>query len=73
MGFAFNLIFYKAANEWVALRLILGAPLVPSIFLMIGLWFCPESPRYYMRKSTRYDPQKAYDILRGLRKTEVRN
>ncbi|XXG95821.1 hypothetical protein Hte_002092 [Hypoxylon texense] len=71
VGFAFNLIFSKAADDRLALRLILGAPLVPSIFLMIGLWFCPESPRYYMRKSTRYDPQKAYDILRRLRKTEL--
>ncbi|KAI0173450.1 hypothetical protein GGR52DRAFT_571961 [Hypoxylon sp. FL1284] len=71
IGFAFNLIFYSTKNDWLAFQLILGAPFVPSIFLMVGLWFCPESPRYYMRKSARYNPQKAYDILRRLRKTEL--
>ncbi|KAI1374386.1 hypothetical protein F4677DRAFT_447380 [Hypoxylon crocopeplum] len=72
MGFAFNLAFYKASSNKLSLQLILGAPFVPSIFLMIGLWFCPESPRYYMRqKTSSYSPQKAYDVLRRLRKTEL--
>ncbi|KAI1387894.1 uncharacterized protein F4822DRAFT_295310 [Hypoxylon trugodes] len=72
MGFAFNLIFYTAHNDPLIVKLILGAPLVPSIFLMIGLWFCPESPRYYMRRRTSsYDPAKAYDVLLRLRQTEL--
>ncbi|KAI1768649.1 hypothetical protein GGR53DRAFT_531862 [Hypoxylon sp. FL1150] len=70
MGFAFNLIVSNIRNDKLVLQLILGAPLVPSIFLMIGLCFCPESPRYYMRRSID-NPQKAYDILRKLRKTEL--
>lgn len=72
IGFAFNLIFYTAGNDKLSLQLMLGAPLVPSIFLMIGLYFCPESPRYYMRRRTaNYNPEKAYNILRRLRKTEL--
>ncbi|OTA89268.1 hypothetical protein M434DRAFT_79571 [Hypoxylon sp. CO27-5] len=72
MGFAFNLAFYKASSRRLSLQLILGAPFVPSIFLMIGLCFCPESPRYYMRRGTSsYNPQKAYKVLRRLRRTEL--
>ncbi|KAI2628465.1 hypothetical protein GGR54DRAFT_345421 [Hypoxylon sp. NC1633] len=72
IGFAFNLIFYNASSDKLSLQLILGAPFVPSIFLMIGLWFCPESPRYYMRQRTSsYNPQKAYDVLIRLRKTRL--
>ncbi|KAI1472691.1 uncharacterized protein F4812DRAFT_21467 [Daldinia caldariorum] len=72
VGFAFNLIFYTANDAKRSLQLILGAPFVPSTFLMIALWFCPESPRYYMRQRTSsYDPQKAYNILLRLRKTKL--
>ncbi|KAI1410458.1 MFS general substrate transporter [Hypoxylon sp. FL1857] len=72
MGFAFNLAFYKASSNKLSLQLILGAPLVPSIFLMIGLCFCPESPRYYMRRGTSsYNPQKAFKVLLRLRQTEL--
>ena len=46
MGFAFNLIFFTAQNEYLTLGLILGAPAVPALMLLVSLWFCPESPRY---------------------------
>ncbi|KAI0378902.1 hypothetical protein F5Y04DRAFT_136548 [Hypomontagnella monticulosa] len=73
IGFAFNLIFYNTGGDkLLTLRLTLGAPFVPSIFLMIGLYFCPESPRYYMRRKTSsYNPQKAYEVLLRLRKTKL--
>ncbi|KAI3321109.1 hypothetical protein HD806DRAFT_546901 [Xylariaceae sp. AK1471] len=74
IGFAFNLIFYTAKDDsgWTTLRLILGAPFVPSIFLLISLYFCPESPRYYMRgRSAHFDPKKAYGILIRLRREEL--
>ncbi|CAJ2504792.1 Uu.00g121860.m01.CDS01 [Anthostomella pinea] len=72
MGFAFNLIFYTANNHKLSLQLILGAPMVPCIFLLVGLWFCPESPRYYMRRRSRsFNPSKAYHVLLKLRKTEL--
>ncbi|KAI0888075.1 uncharacterized protein GGS22DRAFT_197936 [Annulohypoxylon maeteangense] len=72
MGFAFNLIFYTTGNSKLTVQLILGSPCVPAVFLLIGLYFCPESPRYYMRQRTSsYNPQKAYEILLKLRKTEL--
>jgi hypothetical protein len=72
MGFVFNLIFAQAENDERTLSLILGAPFVPALFLLVGLYFCPESPRYYMRRrSSSFNPPKAYEILRQLRNTEV--
>ncbi|KAI0799267.1 sugar transporter-domain-containing protein [Xylaria sp. FL0064] len=68
IGFAFNLIFWTARNHQTIKQLILGAPFVPAIFLLVGLYFCPESPRYYMRQqSAHFNPQKAYAILVKLR------
>ncbi|KAK1761997.1 hypothetical protein QBC33DRAFT_602390 [Phialemonium atrogriseum] len=72
IGFVFNLIFTSAKSDSTTVRLILGAPMVPSLMLLAGLYFCPESPRYYMRpRSLNYNPAKAYKILRRLRKTEL--
>ncbi|KAK8031045.1 sugar transporter [Apiospora arundinis] len=82
MGFVFNLIFNSAItsgdenrankDEDLILSLILGSPCVPALFLLAGLWFCPESPRYYMRrKSSRFSPMKAYEMLRRIRTTEL--
>ncbi|TGJ79941.1 hypothetical protein E0Z10_g8826 [Xylaria hypoxylon] len=72
MGFAFNLVFYTARDHHLIKQLILGAPFVPSIFLLVSLYFCPESPRYYMRqRSTHFDPEKAYAILLRLRGGEL--
>ncbi|KAK7953727.1 hypothetical protein PG988_014421, partial [Apiospora saccharicola] len=82
MGFVFNLIFNAAIgtgegndsgrHEDLILSLILGSPCVPALFLLAGLWFCPESPRYYMRrKSSRFSPTKAYEMLRRIRTTDV--
>ncbi len=72
MGFVVNLIFTRAQDPKLTSQLILGAPFVPALILLVGLWFCPESPRYYMRRQSRnYNPAKAYAILLRLRNTEV--
>ncbi|TLD10683.1 hypothetical protein PgNI_06495 [Pyricularia grisea] len=74
MGFIFNIIFHAACgdNQELALSLILGGPVVPSIMMLVGLWYCPESPRYYMRpRSPNYSPAKAFTILKKLRNTEL--
>ncbi|KAI1427870.1 sugar transporter-domain-containing protein [Xylaria sp. FL1777] len=72
MGFAFNLVFYTAGDHRIIKELILGAPFVPSIFLLVSLYFCPESPRYYMRQhSAHFSPEKAYAILIKLRGGEL--
>lgn len=74
VGFAVNLIFASTITKGeTAVGLILGAPAVPALVLCCVLPFCLESPRFYMRKDSRqYSPKKAFEILRKLRKCEVR-
>ncbi|KAM0327248.1 hypothetical protein ACHAQA_006383 [Verticillium albo-atrum] len=73
VGFAFNLIFSTAKSDGTTFALIMGAPAVPSLALFIlVVWFCDESPRYLLRKSSpNYDPKRAYNIIRKLRSTEL--
>ncbi|KAM0818874.1 putative Major facilitator superfamily (MFS) profile domain-containing protein [Seiridium cardinale] len=71
VGFILNLIFSRANDENLALALILGAPVVPSIVLLCVLAVCPESPRYYLRRGPKYSPEKAYSIIKTLRRCEL--
>jgi MFS family permease len=49
-------------------RLQLGSAFIPAIPLVIGIYFCPESPRWLMQKR-RY--LEAFKSFSRLRKTEV--
>ncbi|POR31138.1 Putative polyol transporter 2 [Tolypocladium paradoxum] len=72
MGFVFNMIFTNAGSDRTTLALIQGAPMVPSLALLImALRFCPESPRYHLMKGPNYGVEKAYRILQRLRNTEI--
>ncbi|EWG53218.1 hypothetical protein FVEG_11693 [Fusarium verticillioides 7600] len=52
----------------LALRLILGAPAAPALFLLIAVAMCYESPRYYMRSDTPgYSIDRAFQILLKIR------
>ncbi|KAL3600120.1 hypothetical protein FPOAC2_04351 [Fusarium poae] len=52
----------------LALRLILGAPAVPALFLIFAVAMCYESPRYYMRSDTPgYNIDRAFSILLKIR------
>ncbi|RDA91289.1 hypothetical protein CP533_6322 [Ophiocordyceps camponoti-saundersi (nom. inval.)] len=71
-GFAFNIIFSNAGDKRIILALIQGAPLVPSLALLVlTLGFCPESPRYHLMKGPNYSVQKAYEALKQVRNTEL--
>ncbi|KAK0724649.1 hypothetical protein B0H67DRAFT_641161 [Lasiosphaeris hirsuta] len=49
LGTAFNLAVWNAGpNNW---RLMLGAPFIPAVPLLVLIYFCPESPRWYMKKN----------------------
>jgi hypothetical protein len=52
----------------IAWRLQIGSAFIPAVPLCLGIFFCPESPRWYIKKN-RY--QKAYNSLRKLRFTEL--
>ncbi|KAJ5101257.1 MFS myo-inositol transporter [Penicillium alfredii] len=49
-------------------RLMLGSTAIPPMIVCIMVYFCPESPRWYM---TRGNYQKAYNALCRLRSTPL--
>ncbi|KAI4092715.1 MAG: hypothetical protein LQ339_007850 [Xanthoria mediterranea] len=62
LGFCANLAVYKVGD--IAWRLQLGSAFIPAVPLVIGVYFCPESPRWYIKKG-RY--QDAFGSLCRLR------
>ncbi|KAJ6542771.1 MFS transporter [Mycena capillaripes] len=61
-GFAANVIVKDVGK--IAWRLQLGSAFIPAFFLALGIWFCPESPRWLM-KHGKYD--KAFQSFLRLR------
>ena len=62
LGFCANLAVWNTG--WIAWRLQLGSAFIPAVPLVFGVYFCPESPRWYMKKG-QYG--KAYESLLRLR------
>ncbi|KAJ3572394.1 hypothetical protein NP233_g3117 [Leucocoprinus birnbaumii] len=52
----------------IAWRLQLGSAFIPAIPLVVGIYYCPESPRWLMKKG-RY--HEAYTSFKRLRRTEL--
>ena len=52
----------------IAWRLQLGSAFIPAVPLVLGIWFCPESPRWLMKKGRH---SKAYQSLLRLRSTPL--
>ncbi|KAI0179707.1 hypothetical protein GGR52DRAFT_578273 [Hypoxylon sp. FL1284] len=66
IGTAFNLAFYRiGALAW---RFQLAAAFVPAIPVVLLVWWCPESPRWLMKKG-RY--REAFRSFCRLRNTEM--
>ncbi|KAK0195228.1 hypothetical protein F5146DRAFT_996907 [Armillaria mellea] len=68
LGFVADLAFYRIPNKphitglnW---RLMLSSAGIPALFIVIQVFFCPESPRWYIMKG-RY--REAYNSLSRLR------
>ncbi|KAL9035899.1 MAG: hypothetical protein Q9214_006378 [Letrouitia sp. 1 TL-2023] len=66
LGFCANLAVYDIGP--IAWRLQLGSAFIPALPLLIGVYFCPESPRWYIKKG-RY--QNAFRSLCRLRNTPL--
>lgn len=66
LGFSANLAVYNTGN--ISWRLQLGSACLPAIPLLIGVYFCPESPRWYIKKK-KYS--KAFKSLCRLRNTPL--
>jgi len=62
LGFVANLVVADAGK--IAWRLQIGSAFIPALPLVIGIYFCPESPRWLMKKN-KY--RKAYKSLLKLR------
>ncbi|KAK3655644.1 hypothetical protein LTR56_003293 [Elasticomyces elasticus] len=62
LGYCANLAVYQVPV--IAWRLQIGSAFLPAVPLTIGIYFCPESPRWLMKKN-RY--QKAFKSLLVLR------
>ncbi|KAI1775391.1 hypothetical protein F4818DRAFT_441488 [Hypoxylon cercidicola] len=66
IGMVFNLAFYRiGALAW---RFQLAAAFAPAIPVVLLVWWCPESPRWLMKKG-RY--QQAFRSFCHLRNTEM--
>ncbi|TKA33682.1 hypothetical protein B0A50_00518 [Salinomyces thailandicus] len=66
LGFCANLAVYDVGA--IAWRLQLGSAFIPAVPLVIGIYFCPESPRWLMKKG-RY--AEAYQSLLRLRNHQI--
>lgn len=66
LGFAANVIVADAGR--IAWRLQLGSAFIPALPLALFIWFCPESPRWLIKKG-RY--QKAFRSLVRLRHNRI--
>jgi MFS family permease len=60
-----NTDFLGENTQW---RWMMGATSIPPLVVMIQVYFCPESPRWYMEKG-KYD--KAYESTRRLRLSPI--
>ncbi|KAK8233456.1 sugar porter family MFS transporter [Phyllosticta capitalensis] len=63
LGTCANLAMYKVGD--VAWRLQIGSAFIPAVPLVIGIYFCPESPRWYMKKGRFLDAYKSLLRLRN--------
>lgn len=66
LGSSANLAMFQIKN--IAWRLQLGSAFIPAVPLLIGIYFCPESPRWHIKKH-RYND--AFRSLKRLRNTPL--
>ncbi|GAW18372.1 hypothetical protein EKO27_g11329 [Xylaria grammica] len=61
LGTAINLAVYYHEQNW---RLMLGAPFIPAVPLLALIFFCPESPRWLMKKNRYVEAWASLIVLR---------
>jgi MFS family permease len=62
-GFCSNLVFYRIGR--LAWRFQLAAAFAPAIPILIFIWFCPESPRWLLKKNRYRDSFMSFCKLRN--------
>lgn len=63
LGYIANLVLMDIGPR--AWRYQLGSAFIPAVPLLIGIYFCPESPRWYMMKNRYQDAFKSFCRLRN--------
>lgn len=63
LGFCANLALYQIGS--IAWRLQLGSAFLPAVPLVLCIYLCPESPRWYMKKGRYQDAYKSFKRLRN--------
>lgn len=66
LGYSANLAVMKVGK--IAWRLQFGSAFIPAIPLLVGVYFCPESPRWYIKRGSA---GRAYQSLLRLRNTPL--
>jgi sugar porter (SP) family MFS transporter len=66
LGTCANLVVKDTGD--IAWRLQIGSAFIPALPLIFGVYICPESPRWYIKKGQF---KKAFESLRRLRNTEL--
>ncbi|CAK7213648.1 hypothetical protein SEUCBS140593_001915 [Sporothrix eucalyptigena] len=66
LGTCANLAVGKVGD--IGWRLQFGSAFIPAVPLVLGTWFCPESPRWYLKKGKF---EKAWKSLVRLRNTKL--
>ncbi|OKL63218.1 hypothetical protein UA08_01311 [Talaromyces atroroseus] len=66
LGCSANLAVMNTGD--ISWRLQLGSAFIPAVPLLFGVYFCPESPRWYIRKGQM---RNAYQSLLRLRNAEI--
>ncbi|KAG6811257.1 hypothetical protein H0H92_008300 [Tricholoma furcatifolium] len=63
IGCSANLVFFQVGR--IAWRLQIASAFVPAVPLFLGIYFCPESPRWLMKKGRYHDAYKSFKRLRN--------
>lgn len=71
LGFCANLAVYDVGR--IAWRLQIGSAFIPAVPLLIGIYFCPESPRWYIKKGNMRAAFNSLAILRNSRLQAARD
>ncbi|KAG6860461.1 hypothetical protein C0995_010815 [Termitomyces sp. Mi166 len=63
LGFSANLVFVDVGR--IAWRLQIASAFIPAIPLTLFIYFCPESPRWLMKKGRYHDAYRSFKRLRN--------